>query len=247
MRALPGLGQVVDLGAISNREYLRQELDEEKRTTRRASGHRNAPREVERSIVSRSGRVLEWPREFNMNERAKILLSESGGSVTSANRVEPFGHSTIKDLVQRFKVCWEVHPEDAVIYTGNQANKNEELREIGFSFELYGTYEAETDDVSPGSIQFEKIVSALAEIAHCILPRERTACSFEVEIDSQDVRYSGVRGDRPDVRVVIHILHRHSWDNPIDPFEECCVQDMEKTLQTLGASKGAWSPPSGAF
>ena len=145
-------------------------------------------------------------------------------------------HSSIKDLVQEFKVCWEVHPEYALV-PGNpgKSGDNRKLREIGFSFELYGTLEAKTDELSEGSSEFEKVVSALGAIAHSILPRGRTACSFAVEIDSQEVRYSGLRGNRPDVRAIIHVLHRNNWDNPIDPLEECCVKDMETALETLGA------------
>jgi hypothetical protein len=47
----------------------------------------------------------------------------------------------IRDLVQRFTVCWEAHPEQAVVAVPdtkrNERRFRRKIREIGFSIELW--------------------------------------------------------------------------------------------------------------
>ena len=138
----------------------------------------------------------------------------------------------IKDLVQRFRVCWEVYPQ--------QAFNGTEMRNIGFSLELYGTHEPGIGHVSPGCIHCRTVQSALKDIAKWILPREERASRYEVSVDSQSLSYSPQRAERPDIRVTISILHRGTWDQSVDPCELRCLSDMEHALSDLEACKGAW-------
>lgn len=50
--------------------------------------------------------------------------------------------STIPDLIQRYKICWEVWPEWIV--------SNSHREKTGFELELLGTHAEGTDHVSPG-------------------------------------------------------------------------------------------------
>lgn len=157
------------------------------------------------------------------------------------------GLSKIKDLVQRFKVCWEVHPEQALVTWMDLKEKgprvNRELRKIGYSLELYGTPEPGAEQLSPGCHDCRAVESALKEIAEWILPREERQCQClcEVQVDTQALTYSRMRADRPDIRVTIQILHRNNWEQPIDECEEGCLKDVERALQELGACNGAWT------
>jgi hypothetical protein len=146
---------------------------------------------------------------------------------------EPTGLSTIKDLVRRHKVCWEVFPERALVKPG--------IRSIGFALELYGTHEPGTEHVDPGCENCRKVQSDLREIADWILPKEERPSMYQVEIETQSLTYSRERGDRPDVRVTIHIVHRHDWEQPVDACEVRCLKEMEQELGELGACAGAWS------
>ena len=148
--------------------------------------------------------------------------------------------------MQRFAVCWEAHPEQAVVTVLDPKEQTprvkRELRKIGFSLELCGTPEPGAENVSPGGNHCRRVQSALKEIADWVLPREDGRCVCEVQMEPQSLISSRVRADRPDVRVAIQILHRSNWDMPIDECEECCLRDMERALYQVGACEGAWSP-----
>lgn len=138
----------------------------------------------------------------------------------------------IKDLVRRFRVCWEVEPESTYV--------NHQLRKVGFSLQLFGTHPPGTEHVSPGCEHCIVVQTALKRIIHSILPKDERLSRYEVTIDSRSLSYSHERGDRPDVGAKIQILHRGAWDQPVDDCEERCLKDMEQALGELGACKGAW-------
>ena len=154
--------------------------------------------------------------------------------------------NVIRDLVRRFAVCWEAHPEQAVVTVldpkQNERRFRRKIREIGFSLELCGTPEPWAKNVSPGGDDFRRVQSALKEIAEWILPREQRKCIFQIETELPSLHYSPVRKNRPDVCVTIQILHRNNWDQPIDDCEDSCLNEMERVLHELGACKGAWRP-----
>jgi len=173
-------------------------------------------------------------------------ITEVDQNIQNSRGVEPNGVARIKGFVQQFAVCWEAHPERALVSVLDLKEEkpriNRELRNIGFSLELFGTPEPWAENVSPGCNHCRRVESALKEIADWILPCEEHQCMYEVEIDSQSLSYSRVRADRPDVRVTIQILHQNNWEQPIDECEGCCLKDMERALDELGACNGAWRP-----
>jgi hypothetical protein len=156
----------------------------------------------------------------NSSDRKQTELSESAAL------------SRTKELVQRHKVCWEAYPEQALL--------SSEIRKIGFSLELYGTHEPGVDHVSPGCEHCTNVKSALKEIAQWILPREKRESLYQVEIENQTLSYAQERGDRPDVRATVRIVHRHGWEQPIDECEVRCLKEMKQSLCEIGACKGAW-------
>ena len=172
-------------------------------------------------------------------------ITENNQNIQSPRVVEPNGVARIKSLIQRFAVCWETHPEQAVVTVLDPKERaprvKRELRKIGFSLELYGTPEPGTENVSPGCNHCRRVQWALKEIADWVLPREEHQCTYEVEIDTQSLSYSRVRADRPDVRVTIQIFHRSNWEQPIDEYEQNGLKDMERALHELGACHGAWT------
>ena len=178
-----------------------------------------------------------------MIARIGNAISANDENIRNSQNFESTGLSRIKDLVQRFRVCWEAHPEQALVSVVDrkQARVNRELRKIGFSLVLYGTHQPGTEHVSPGCDHCRRVQSALKEIADWILPREKRPSMYEIEIDTQSLIYSRVRADRPDVRVTIQIRHGSGWDQPIDECEERCLKEMEQALRELGACKGAWT------
>lgn len=146
--------------------------------------------------------------------------------------------------MQQFAVCWESHPEQAVVTVldgkAHASRVKRELRKTSFSLELYGVPEPGAENLSPGSIQCRRVQAALKEIAVWILARQERRCTCEIELETQSLIRSRVRADRPDIRLTIQILHRNNWDQPIDELQGCCLKDMEQALQEVGACNGAW-------
>jgi|SRR5271166_5828992 len=172
-------------------------------------------------------------------------IAENDQNIQTSQGLQPNGLARIKGLVQRFAVCWEAHPEQAIVTVldpkGQVRRAKAELRKIGFSLELYGTPESGAEGVSPGDHHCLRIQSSLEQIAHWILPREERQCMYEIRTEPPSLIYSRIRTDRPDVRLTITILHRNNWDQPIDECQESCLKDMQRALHEAGACEGAWS------
>jgi hypothetical protein len=145
----------------------------------------------------------------------------------------PDPRAALKDLVQRFRVCWQVWPEQTFV--------GGEKRQIGFALELYGTHEPGTEHVDPGCAHCSRVMAALREIANSILPRETRPSMYELDWGSQSLSYSPARANRPDVTLTIRIMHRHILDNPVDECETRCLREMEQGLRELGACNLHWS------
>jgi len=169
-----------------------------------------------------------------MNARSDNTKIQDGQKPRDSRPLEATDLSKIKDLVQRFMVCWEVYPEQ-VLTKG-------EIRKVGFALELYGTHEPGTGHVDPGCEHCRPVQAALREIAHWILPREERPSMYEVGVEAQALTYSRERGNRPDVRVTIRILHRSDFEKPIDECEVRCLKEMQQALGDIGACKSVWRP-----
>lgn len=180
----------------------------------------------------RSPRFWEPPIGQRIESAMNRDIHNAGESESSV----PSDFTRIKDLIQRFRVCWEAHPEQVLTTSHSQ----KEIRKIGFALELYGTHEPGAHQVRPGCKNCRRVQSALMEIANWILPREKRPSFYEVDMDTQSLSYSRSRGDRPDVRLTIQILHRNDWDRPIDECEMRCLKEMEQALGELGACQGTW-------
>ena len=141
--------------------------------------------------------------------------------------------SVLVDLVSRYQVCWEVWPESLMV-AGKQ-------QQVGFELELSGTHEPGTEHVSPGCPACHHVYGALLAIADWILPKEERPSRYEIGPYEQALRYSAVRGNRPDVTLSVKILHRRGFDQPVDQCEVRCLEEMKLRLKQLGACERQWS------
>jgi hypothetical protein len=141
--------------------------------------------------------------------------------------------SVLVDFVNRYHVCWEVWPEYLMV--GGKE------RQVGFELELTGTPEAGTDHVGPGCPACRRVYSALHAIADWILPKEERPSRYEIGPYEQGLRYSAVRGNRPDVTLSVKVLHRRGFDQPVDQCEVRCLAEMKQRLKQLGACERQWS------
>jgi hypothetical protein len=139
----------------------------------------------------------------------------------------------LKELVQRFKVCWKVWPE--YTYVGD------EKRQVGYQLELAGTHEAGVTDPEPGCEHCEHVYNALRQIAEYIMPREERPATYEISPFDRSIHYWGLHSQRPDIMLTIRILHRQGYEQPVDECEDQCLKEMEARLRDLGAGRLQWS------
>ena len=141
--------------------------------------------------------------------------------------------SFLADLVNRYRVCWEVWPEYLMV--GGKE------RQVGFELELSGTHEPGTGHVDPGCPACRRIYAALRAVAEWIFPKEERPSMYEIGPYEQALRYSAGRGNRPDVALSVKIVHRRGFDQPVDDCEMRCLKEMKANLAELGACERQWS------
>jgi hypothetical protein len=138
----------------------------------------------------------------------------------------------LREVVGRYRVCWEVLPE--YIIAGH------ERRQIGFTLELSATHAPGVEHPSPGCRHCQEVFAALQTVAAHILPREKRDSVYRIEPYDQAIHYSRARKDRPDVALKIGILHRTGFERPVDACEVRCLTEMKQRLAELGACEGQW-------
>jgi hypothetical protein len=145
-----------------------------------------------------------------------------------ANKIDFF-----KELVRKHKVCWESWPEFYLDTNGRKI-------QIGFELDLVGTHDNPAHFPSPGCDECEKVYDALRQIALWIIPDENHLSRYDIQIFDDALRYAKIRNFRPDVTLILKILHKAEFDQPVDECEVSCLKEMEEKLRKLGASKRKW-------
>jgi len=141
--------------------------------------------------------------------------------------------ASLADLVDRFQVCWEVWPEQIIV--------DKERRQIGFCLELSGTHEMTAGQGHSECPECLHVFASLHEIAKAILPKEQRPSVYYVGSYDRAIRYTPVRGNRPDITLTIKILHRESFERPVDACEVRCLEEMKQRLRELGACERQWT------
>lgn len=156
--------------------------------------------------------------------------------ITSNGNGRLAGEAAVRDLIQRYKICWEVWPEWIV--------QNAHLEKTGFDLELLGTHAEGTEHISPGCDACVEVYQALRKVAGFILPNNKgLPTRYEIEPFEPALRYAPIRKNRPDVLLEMKIIHCDGL-GPIDECEERCLQFMQSRLDALGAYRGRWAPDS---
>lgn len=140
--------------------------------------------------------------------------------------------SHLRELVNRFRVCWEVWPENIVV--------EHQKRQIGFALELCGTHEPGVEHPSPGCEHCLRVYAGLQQIATHIMPREERPSVYDFQAYDYALHYAPKRRNRADVILTLKILHRSGYERPVDECEVRCLTEMKQRLRELGASEGQW-------
>jgi hypothetical protein len=168
--------------------------------------------------------------DHDADSRAKAIVTGLQQKQSSLAGEGP--PTELRELVQRFRVCWEVWPEDS--YPEGEKQK------IGYTLDLIGTHEPEVKHPDPGCEHCRRVYSALKSIAGWIIPKEERPTVYEIDPYRQAISYSHSRHDRPDVTLTIRIEHRSDFDRPVDDCEVRCFNEMKQRLKELGAQEGKW-------
>ena len=155
----------------------------------------------------------------------------------SQGREDTSAPQKLKELVQRFQICWEALPDHYYV--------KKEKRQIGFTLELTGTHESGVEHPQPGCQHCQHVWQALREIAHWVLPKEIRDSDYEVSVFDQTIRYNKVRKFRPEVSLRIEIRHRSGFDREVDACEVRCLNEMTERLTRIGTRKLQWGPDDG--
>jgi hypothetical protein len=141
-------------------------------------------------------------------------------------------NESIRDLIQHYKIRWEVWPE-WIPAKGH-------LEKTAFELELLGTHPEGTTQASPGCDACVEVYRALRKVAQHIVPHNPSLPTrFEIEPFEPALRYASTRRNRPDITLEIKIVHKHGL-GPVDECEKNCLQKMQTELDRLGAYRGCW-------
>lgn len=139
---------------------------------------------------------------------------------------------SLAELVTRHRVCWEVWPEVRFVHQKQQ--------QVGFELELSGTHDFAGQHGGPDCQGCREVFLVLYAIVWYILPPEGRPSRYEIGPYEQALRYSAVRGNRPDITLTVKVLHRQDFDLPVDQCEVRCLEEMKARLKDLGACERQW-------
>lgn len=140
---------------------------------------------------------------------------------------------TLRELIARHSARFEVHP--------HREFSGEHVVRVGFDLHLYGLLD-DSLDVAPGCAECLEVYEALREVSDWILPPDHRPSRYDIEPFDRALHV--VQGDeaRDEIRLVLRILHRDHFFQPIDACEERCLGEMTKKLKLLGAREGPRRP-----
>ncbi len=142
--------------------------------------------------------------------------------------------AVLRELVQRYQVCWEVWPE--YVFVGR------EKRQIGFVLELSGTHAPGVEHPTPGCDHCKQVFTALKALAVQVEPVDPGDAAYSIEPFDQALHYSQANPNRPEVTLAIRILHQSDYERPVDASEVRCLAQTKQRLVELGTCEGHWTP-----
>jgi hypothetical protein len=169
-----------------------------------------------------------WVMNMSIQREASALQARNDASAPPK----------LKELVQRFRICWEVLPDYYYV--------EKEKRQIGFTLELTGTHEQGVELPLPGCEHCRKVWRALKAVADWIIPREERDSDYDITPFDQSIHYNAGRKFRADVSLRIWIRHRSGFDREVDACEVRCLGEMTQRLTAIDARKTQWESDSGA-
>jgi len=142
------------------------------------------------------------------------------------------GTDTVRELVHRYKVCYDISPEYGTIPGG--------VRPIGFEIELAGTHDHDPRVPLPTCEECARVAVALRAIAQEAIPDSSRSLVFSVRAPRIAHHFTPKHENRPDLTTTISVLHQDGVQKPIDELETRGRDEVVARLRGLGVPEGSW-------
>jgi hypothetical protein len=150
----------------------------------------------------------------------ELLRNRGGKGGTLEQTAVETSPLQVRQIVEHLHACYEVWPEWAMV--------NDRRVQVGFELDLCA------NAGRPGGGPDVEVYDELKQIAAFVLPHDPGDAEFDVLPFDSSFHESARRGFRPEIVLALRILHRHGFDQPVDPCEEGCLRQIEGALTQLG-------------
>ncbi|HWW75548.1 MAG TPA: hypothetical protein VNZ44_09130 [Pyrinomonadaceae bacterium] len=194
-------------------------------------------RELGDSMSDPASRTAKWmPLRLVKNgaaDRARPVTSVGG-----AGEDGPVTLESLREIVRRHEVCYEVSPEWASLWGAKT--------QIGYRLELCGINEHDEasgdEHPTPGCPRCRRTYGDLRKVAEWVMPKEEERASrYEVEPFDRAWHVAPThRRSRNEIVLAVKVLHRRGVNEPADECERRCLKEMRAGLEELGAGEGKY-------
>ncbi len=130
--------------------------------------------------------------------------------------------------IRQRRVCYEVSPLREIDHGG--------AVHVGFELTLFA--EAGHDD--PGSPELHATHERLKEIVAAVLPHDVRPTAYAFEPFDAAWHLRPQTNWRPEVQLVVRIIHREGYLRPADACESRCVREIQDGLRRAGIPEKGW-------
>ena len=130
--------------------------------------------------------------------------------------------------IREHQVCYETMPLREVDHGGTV--------HVGYELSLFAGAGAS----SPGDAASQAAYEHLKEIASEVFPREGRPSQYEVGTFDASWRLRAETRWRPEVQLVVRIIHRAGYLGPADECELRCLHEIQQGLRRLGVAENLW-------
>jgi hypothetical protein len=137
--------------------------------------------------------------------------------------------------IRDHRVCWEIGP-----LTEHDGHAS---RPVGLELRLFASHAADAD-AAPGCAVCVELHQTLRAVALLALPEEPRPSRYEFEPFDSSFHMRPESGWRPEVQLVLRIVHGHDFFAPVDECERRCAAEIQDRLRCFGVQPRAWRDPA---
>jgi hypothetical protein len=137
----------------------------------------------------------------------------------------------LKKWIVLHKVCWELLPHQTVV--------DGKIIQLGFELHLYAQH-FQGVRANPGCEECYELYKKLPEIALQVLPVENCPTRYEITPFNSSFHMRPKNNLKTEVQLMLLIIHRTNYMNPVDDCEVKCSAEIQKKLKEIGVQMKIW-------